>query len=70
MTTAIHNEIATLPVEEKLNLIAEIWSLIDADELEISDELKAELDRRLDTMERDSNRGIKLGEFKRRIGRE
>ncbi len=48
-----------LPVEERLKLVEDLWDSIAADQhaLPLTNEQKAELDRRLDAYEVDKNRG-------------
>ena len=48
-----------LPVEERIMLVEDLWDSIAADQwaLRLTDEQKAELDRRLDAYEVDKNRG-------------
>lgn len=36
----------SLPKDERIDLVMELWASIDADDQPISDELRAELDRR------------------------
>ena len=49
-----------LPIEEKLALIEEIWDGISAEasNLELSEEMKAELDRRIDESQSNPGSGI------------
>ena len=37
----------SLPKDERIDLVMELWASIDADDQPISDELRAELDRRV-----------------------
>ncbi len=48
-----------LPVEERIKLVEDLWDSIAADQhaLRLTDEQKAELDRRLDAYDVDKNRG-------------
>lgn len=48
-----------LPVEERIKLVEDLWDSIAADQhaLPLTNEQKAELDRRLDAYEVDKNRG-------------
>lgn len=48
-----------LPVEERIKLVEDLWDSIAADQhaLQLTDEQKAELDRRLDAYDVDKNRG-------------
>jgi putative addiction module component (TIGR02574 family) len=67
MTTTLHDEIAALTTDEKLKLIEEIWSLIDDDDIELSDELKAELDRRLNARGQNRENDLTWDEAKHEI---
>lgn len=48
-----------LPVDERIKLVEDLWDSIAADQnaLRLTDEQKAELDRRLDAYDVDKNRG-------------
>lgn len=48
-----------LPVDQRLRLVEELWDSIAADQeaLPLTDEQRAELDRRLDAYEADGARG-------------
>jgi putative addiction module component (TIGR02574 family) len=48
-----------LPVEERIRIVEDLWDSIAADQktLPLTDDQKAELDRRLDAYEVDKNRG-------------
>ncbi|MDM8536877.1 addiction module protein [Desulfobacterales bacterium HSG17] len=49
----------TLPIVERIRLVEDIWDSIAADRaiLPLTDEQRAELDRRLDAYELDGNKG-------------
>lgn len=49
----------TLPISEKIRLVEDIWDSIAADQsaLPMSDEQRAELDKRLDAYESDGLKG-------------
>ncbi len=51
--------IRTLPISEKIRLVEDIWDSIAADQtaLTITDEQRAELDRRLDAYQSDGLKG-------------
>lgn len=55
MKTELHN----LSIDERLRLVEDIWDSIAADQgaLPLTDEQKAELDKRLDIYELDKNVG-------------
>jgi putative addiction module component (TIGR02574 family) len=48
-----------LPVDQRMRLVEELWDSIAADQeaLPLTDEQRAELDRRLDAYEADGERG-------------
>lgn len=64
-------EILGLSVAERLQIVEEIWNSIasDADDLKISDELKNELDRRLEAYELDPEAGVTWEELDQRLAR-
>ncbi len=55
----MNTKLSKLPVDERIKLVEELWDSIAADQkaLPLTDEQKAELDRRLDAYEADGNRG-------------
>jgi putative addiction module component (TIGR02574 family) len=52
-------KLSKLPIDERIKLVEELWDSIASDQkaLPLTDEQKAELDRRLDAYEADGNRG-------------
>ena len=62
-------EILELPVDERIRLVELIWDSIAAvpESVPMSDELKAELDRRLAEFEADPESGIPWDEVRERI---
>jgi putative addiction module component (TIGR02574 family) len=44
-------DLASLTPEEKLDLIDELWTSLEGDAVELSEEQRAELDRRLERLE-------------------
>jgi putative addiction module component (TIGR02574 family) len=48
-----------LPIEQRIRLVEDLWDSIAADQraLPLTDDQKAELDRRLDAYEADGNKG-------------
>lgn len=55
----MNTKLSELPVEERIKLVEELWDSIASDQkaLPLTDEQKAELDRRLDAYELDENHG-------------
>ncbi len=55
----MNTKLKELPVEERIKLVEELWDSIAYDQkaLPLTAEQKAELDRRLDAYELDSNSG-------------
>lgn len=62
-----------LPVEQRMHLVEELWDSIAADQeaLPLTNEQRAELDRRLDAYEADGNPGSPaaavLGDIRKRL---
>lgn len=55
----MNTKLSDLPVDERIKLVEELWDSIasDQDALPLTQEQKAELDRRLDVYEIDRNNG-------------
>lgn len=55
----MNTKLRELPIEERIKLVEELWDSIASDQkvLPLTNEQKAELDRRLDAYEADGNRG-------------
>lgn len=55
----MNTKLSKLPINERIKLVEELWDSIASDQkvLPLSDEQKAELDKRLDAYEADGNRG-------------
>ena len=51
--------LSNLTPEEKLDLIDELWQSLGSHDLVLSPELRAELDRRLDRIDRDGPQGVR-----------
>jgi len=64
------NEALTLPVEERMELAQELWDSVDDAELTLTDELKRELDRRLEQLDKNPQNAIPWQEAKAEILRE
>lgn len=55
----MNSKLKELPIDERVNLVEDLWDSIAADQraLPLTDEQKAEIDRRLDAYEIDKNPG-------------
>ena len=55
----MNTRLVKLPVDERIKLVEELWDSIASDQkaLPLTDEQKAELDKRLDAYDADGNRG-------------
>jgi putative addiction module component (TIGR02574 family) len=51
-------DLTTLTPEEKLELIDDLWRSLEPGDLSLTPEQKAELDRRLDRLEREGPQGV------------
>ena len=62
-------EILEMSVAERLRIVEDIWDSIAADskDLKISDELRLELDRRLEAYKNDPNAGVTWEELDNRL---
>ena len=60
-------DIKRMSVDERLALIEQLWDSLDPEDVPLTDEERAELDRRLDEMENDPERGIPWEEVLRQI---
>ena len=65
------DEVLQLPVPERIRIVEAIWdSIADTPEaVELTDEQKAELDRRLDDLEKDPDSGSTWDEVRARVWR-
>ena len=63
------DEVLQLPVPERIRIVEVIWdSIADTPEaVELTDEQKAELDRRLENLEKNPNAGSPWSEVRERI---
>ena len=71
MKTITLDEVLQLPVPERIRIVEAIWDSIadNPEALELSDEQKAELDRRLEDLEKNPNAGSPWSEVCDRIWR-
>lgn len=55
----MNSQLRALPLEDRLKLVEDLWDSIAADRraLPLTEEQKAELDRRLEAFETDADRG-------------
>ncbi len=60
-------DIKTLTPEERLSLLEEIWDSLEPEDVPVTEAQRAELDRRLDDLERDRDLGIPWEEVLRQI---
>lgn len=69
MTNPHLDELLRLPASERLEAIAQLWDSLEgqADLLPLSDEERAELDRRIAEDETDRGAGISWPELRRRL---
>ena len=60
----MRSDLRTLPIGERIQLVEDIWDSIAAEQavLPLTDEQRAELDRRLDAYESDTMRGREASE--------
>jgi putative addiction module component (TIGR02574 family) len=66
---SVLNEVETWPIEQRIRLVQDVWDqLADQDlEPELTEELKAELDRRIEEMDRNPDAGIPWEAAKARV---
>jgi len=71
MNASARQEILTLPVSERLQLIEDIWESIASQpaDVPVTPEQRKELDKRLANFERDPSPGEKWDDVKSRITR-
>ena len=69
MTTLVRENVLSLSVPERIQLVEDIWDTIVEvpDEVELSTEQKAELDRRLERYHLNPDEGSPWGMVKERI---
>jgi putative addiction module component (TIGR02574 family) len=51
-------DVNDLSAEDRLNLIEQIWNSLEAEDVPVTEAQKAEIDRRIEEMDRDGERGI------------
>jgi putative addiction module component (TIGR02574 family) len=69
MTTLVKTEVLGLSIPERIQLVADIWDTIAEvpEEVGLSDEQKAELDRRLDAYHQNPEEGSPWALIRERI---
>lgn len=60
-------DISNLTADEKLDLIDELWGSFKPEDLPLSPELRAELDRRLDRLDREGPTGVPWDQVRARM---
>ena len=60
-------DVKHLSAEDRLNLIKQIWDSLEAEHVPVTEAQKAELDQRIDDMDRDGERGIPWDDVLNRI---
>jgi putative addiction module component (TIGR02574 family) len=58
MDLLTHDELARLTPPERLTLISQLWDSLEDDQLPLTAAQRAELDRRLETLDQDRREGI------------
>ncbi|MBM4310247.1 MAG: addiction module protein [Deltaproteobacteria bacterium] len=69
MSTLVKADVLSLSIPERIQLVEDIWDTIAEcpDEIRLSDEQKAELDRRLDAYHRNPGEGAPWAVVRERI---
>jgi putative addiction module component (TIGR02574 family) len=69
MSTSVKTDLLNLSVSERIQLVEDIWDTIAEvpDEVALTDEQKAELDRRLDAYHQNPDEGSPWGVVRERI---
>lgn len=63
------DELARLTPEERLALISQLWDSLESDQLPLNAAQRAELDRRLESLEQDRREGVTWAELKAELER-
>ena len=66
---SVLNEVETWPIDDRIRLVQDVWGrLVDQGyEPELTEEMKAELDRRVEEMDRNPGSGVPWEEVKARV---
>jgi len=67
MNKALRDQVMQLPPEERLELAHDLLDSVPDEDFELTDEQKAEIERRIAEHERDPSRAIPLEEFLARL---
>jgi putative addiction module component (TIGR02574 family) len=66
---SVLNEVETWPIDDRIRLVEDVWErLVDHGyEPELTEEMKAELDRRIEEMDRNPDAGIPWEDARARV---
>lgn len=66
---SVRDEVESWPVDDRIRLVQDVWDRLadHGDEPELTMEMKAELDRRIEELDRDPDAGIPWEEVKARV---
>lgn len=66
---SVLNEVESWPVDDRIRLVQDVWDRLGDQgyEPELTEEMKAELDRRIAEMDRDPGSGVPWEEAKARV---
>jgi putative addiction module component (TIGR02574 family) len=66
---SVLNEVETWPIDDRIRLVQDVWDrLVDqGDEPELTEEMKAELDRRIEELDHNPAAGLPWNEVKARV---
>ncbi|HTW45941.1 MAG TPA: addiction module protein [Acidobacteriaceae bacterium] len=69
MDALSHDELARLTPPERLALISQLWDSLEEEQLPLTAVQRAELDRRLETLDQDRRAGTTWEALKAELGR-
>jgi putative addiction module component (TIGR02574 family) len=69
MNVLSQDELARLTPPERLALIAQLWDSLEGNQLPLTAAQRAELDRRLETLDQDREEGVTWAELRAELGR-
>ena len=69
MELLTQDELARMTSPDRLALITRLWDSLEAEQMPLSTAMRAELDRRLETLEQDRKAGILWAEVKAEMER-